>query len=361
MCLLVNQPKTTNFTDAFLTDVFTKNSDGLGVMYAEDGKIHVYKCLPANAQDFIDFYRKHAEGRDCVWHARMQTHGDIDMDNCHPYQVTDDIWLAHNGVLGTGNKWDKSKSDTWHFIRNVLRPALSHNPDLILDPAYQEFLGDVIGRQNKFGLVRADGKTVIINESSGVNFVGAWLSNTYAWSTTKFGFRHTYSSTGPTAHGYYGIYGDDGFGYDSRYSNNQSWYSRTQQASSSVPTTTSQARIYEEDEGQSAFGVVELKPQTQEAKGSYEGTGSSKSKSYAKMTKRQITPFVRALYNQWSRHGLSGIETWVKDAPYKAAAVLSYWYSDVEDIELLVNRDPEEAAVWLEDLFRTDSVTPSMY
>ena len=355
MCLLVNQPKTTNFTDEFLKDVYSKNSDGLGVMYAEDGKLHVYKCLPANAQDFVDFYRKHAEGRDCVWHARMQTHGDIDMDNCHPYQVTEDICLAHNGILSTGNSWDKKKSDTWHFIRNVLKPALTHNPDLILDPAYQSFLGDMIGRSTKFGLVRADGKIVIINEQSGVNFVGAWLSNTYAWSTTKFGFRSQ------TTYGYGGYFGDE---TDSRYSAYGSWYGKTSHGITTNKThgiTSTQARIYEEDEGQSAFGVVDLKPHTRHAKGSYQGSTSSKANELGKLTKRQVTPYVRALYNQWSRHGISGIETWVKDAPYKAAAVLAYWYSDVEGVEMLVNTDPEEAAAWLEDLFRTDAIAPSMY
>ena len=155
MCLLVKQPSTTSFTDEFLSDVFTKNSDGLGVMYAEDGKLHVYKCLPATAQDFIDFYRKHVDGKDCVWHARMQTHGDIDLDNCHPYKVTENIWLAHNGVLATGNHADKSRSDTWHFIKNVLTPALTAQPELMMDEDWLDFIGDMIGRSNKFGLVNS--------------------------------------------------------------------------------------------------------------------------------------------------------------------------------------------------------------
>lgn len=357
MCLLVKQPKTTSFTDDFLKDVYTRNSDGLGVMYAEDNKLHVYKCLPASAQDFVDFYRKHADGKDCVWHARMQTHGDIDMDNCHPYQVTDDIWLAHNGVLSTGNSWDKAKSDTWHFIHNVLKPALSHNPDLILDPSYQSFLGDMIGRGNKFGLVRADGQTVIINEQSGVNFVGAWLSNTYAWSTTKFGFRSSYQGNANYSdlYSYGGYYG----GWNDSNLQSSRW-------NGEVTTRSSAQRnlILAEDEGDESSGsvgaitgVIESKGQSKAPK----GKGRSYTTQSRELTKRQVTPFVRALYNQWSRNGLAGIEQWVKDAPYKAAAVLSYWYSDVDDIESLVVKDPDEAAIWLEDLFRTDSVAPSMY
>lgn len=327
MCLLVKQPKATIFTDAFLEDVFGKNSDGLGVMYAEEGKLHVYKCLPATAKDFIDFYRKHAEGRDCVWHARMKTHGDIDFENCHPYLVTEDIWMAHNGILSTGNKNDKTKSDTWHFIRNVLRPALTANPDLILDPEYQNYLGDMIGNSNKFGFVRADGEIVIINEQAGVEFENAWLSNTYAWTPSKFGFRSAYQGNG---------------GYTDMYSGyNRGWWS-----------------AYDNDE----YPDYGVSPDNLTPKG-FGKVGKQYKKQPPKAvapTAAQVSPMIKAAYNQWVRRGLAGIEQWVYDAPHKAVSVLAYWYDDVEGIEDLVDYDPDEAAVWIEDLFRSDSITPSM-
>lgn len=334
MCLLVNQPATTAFTDDFIEDVYLKNSDGFGVMYAEDGKVHVYKCLPRNAQDMIDFYRAHAEGRDCVWHARMQTHGDIDLDNCHPYRVTDDIWLAHNGILSTGNASDKTKSDTWHFIHNVLAPALKGDPDLMLDLGWQKFIGSMIGTGNKFGLVRADGKTVIINESAGVTFVGAWLSNTYAWSTTKFGFRSAYQAQS----GY-----SDSYSVSGRH--NQAWW----------------AGRYDEDEDYGyGYGKVgssyPAEEKIQEAKGSYV-QGSSEDPA---VTTAQVERWVKAAYNQWQRRGLAGIEQWVKDAPHKAANLLSFWYDDIDSLAALVDDDPEEAAIWIEDLFTSDSVKPSL-
>ncbi len=327
MCLLVKQPASTVFTDDFLEDVYSKNSDGLGVMYAEDGKLRVYKALPANAKEFIDFYREYIENKDCVWHARMQTHGDIDFDNCHPYKVTDDIWLAHNGVLSTGNSADKSRSDTWHFIRNIIAPALTANPDLLVDADWHDFIGDMIGRSNKFGLVRADGEIVIINEKSGVEFVGAWLSNTYAWSTHKFGFRSSYQSQS----GYTDMYGS---GYSG------SWYKGLQYEDEPE---------YEEPVG--GFGKV---GKSYEAKGSYE-----KEEKKA-LTASQIRPMIRACYNSFERRGLAGIEQWCYDAPHKAAAVLSYWYDDIDDIEMLAE-EPVEAAEWIYDLFRTDSIQPSLY
>lgn len=326
MCLLVKQPKATSFTDDFLADVYSKNKDGLGIMYAESGELHVYKTLPANAQDFIDFYRAHADGRDCVWHARMQTHGDIDMDNCHPYMVTDDIWMAHNGVLSTGNDNDRSRSDTWHFIRNFLAPSLKADPDLMLDKDWQAFVGDMIGRSNKFGFVRSDGEIVIINQKAGVEFVGAWLSNTYAWSTTKFGF-HTPSYQSPGYGSFDYQAGREWWAGQTSYYDDDNWtYNRSLTKSS----TTAKEEKKEEETG------------------------------FVEPTESQLRKIVRAASNSWSRNGLAGIEQWVKDAPHKAAHLLGMYYSDVDELYALAYDDPEEAAVWIDDLFRTDSVAPSL-
>jgi hypothetical protein len=342
MCLLVNQPASTVFTKDFIEDVYIKNSDGFGVMYAEHGKIHVYKCLPTSGQDMYDFYQKHAEGRDCVWHARMQTHGDIDLDNCHPYRVTDDIWLAHNGILATGNAADKTKSDTWHFIRNIIQPALTADPDLMLDENWQKMIGGIIGGSNKFGLVRADGEIVIINQQSGVNFVGAWLSNTYAWSTTKFGFRSSYQAQSGYSDQYssynrsrYWEDEDQGTAYTEWWhgQKDNSWYTKT-------TTTEAKGKVVQEEETDQVAVAREV----------------------VNYTPQEIRPMVRAAFNCWMRNGLAGIEQWCKQAPYKAAAVIGYWYDDLDngELEQMVSEEPNEAAMWIEDLFRTDSIQPSM-
>lgn len=329
MCLLVQQTTQSKFSDEFLADVFNKNQDGLGVMYAEDDKMHIFKCLPASAAEFIDFYRKHAEGRNCVWHARMQTHGDIDFDNCHPYKVTDDVWLAHNGILSTGNSADTKKSDTWHFIQNFVRPALIGNPDLLTDVNWQKFLGEIIGRGNKFALVRNDGAVVVINAAAGINYENAWLSNTYAWSYYKF-----------TGKG----------GYTDMYSNYPGSRSRW-----------SSLGLDDDEDYYSSYGTnFNPKSGTTEVKGSYVG-GRDLTKYPPKiLTAAQISPYVKAAYNQWTRRGEQGVEQWVFDAPHKAAALLAYWYEDIDDIGDLVETYPEIAAEWITDLFVTDSISPSL-
>lgn len=301
MCLLVSQPKHT-FDEDFLIDVYNKNQDGLGIMYAEGDKVHVYKCLPANEQDFVDFYMKHAANRPCIWHARMQTHGDIDMDNCHPYRVTEDIWLAHNGILSTSNESDKSKSDTWHFIKNVLAPALSCDRNLMANPDWIAFIGKLIGSGNKFALLRSDGETAIINQSAGLTFQESWLSNTYAWTPSKHGY---YSDVYQSYAGYY-----------------------------DTDLTPSRSKPYR---------YKSLFTDSKDVKPSYE---------VKKLRESDVKKYLRAAFNSYSRQGPNGLYQWVLDAPHKASAILGLWYEDVEGIEELAHEDPSEAADWIESILQ---------
>ena len=190
MCLLVVQPiGAPSLTQAWLEDFYSSNSDGVGIMRAVDGELLIEKILPTNAQEFVDFYLNHIDGHECAFHLRMKTHGNIDMENCHPYEVFNraehglDVWLMHNGVLSTGNAGDTTKSDTWHYIRNYLRPMLANNIDFAFTDEFAEIIGDHIGASNKFVIMDNNGRINTVNQDSGVFWGGRWLSNTYAWSS----------------------------------------------------------------------------------------------------------------------------------------------------------------------------------
>lgn len=187
MCLLVSQPEGTKWDDDFIEVVFERNGDGLGVMYAEGNTIYTAKVVPNTLEDFKEFFDERIQGKACAWHARMQTHGDIDLANCHPYEVLGGdypLYLMHNGVLRTDNKEDTSKSDTWHYIRRFLVPMLEHQPEWFMSEDFAELIGKHIGLSNKFVLMDAYGNTVCINDKVFLKHNGAKLSNDYAWDTT---------------------------------------------------------------------------------------------------------------------------------------------------------------------------------
>lgn len=188
MCLLFFKPANVRFSDEQLADFWKRNQDGFGVMYAKDGKLVVAKAL-GGVQDWIKFHREH-EMYDSCWHTRMRTHGDIDLENTHPYtvfgeegEVPTPVAMMHNGVLRMGNSADPSKSDTWHYIRNYIRPLTSKDPSVIFSKEFGEIIGKHIGDSNKFALMDHTGRVQLVNKDAGIEWGGCWFSNTYAWDS----------------------------------------------------------------------------------------------------------------------------------------------------------------------------------
>ena len=243
MCLLVTQSADSPILSAeWLEDFYDSNSDGVGVMYAFDGRLVVEKLLPKDGKEFVQFYNEHIHGRECAFHLRMKTHGHIDLINCHPYEILNyedhgiDLWLMHNGILHTDNKADITKSDTWHYINDYLRPMLIDNPDFAFHPSFNALISDHIGSSNKFVIMDNFGRQAVLNEPQGVYWGGRWLSNTYAWSAPTavsksieadrydLGLAEEQIATAPISYSYspykyanYSSYGGsylDGMGYD---------------------------------------------------------------------------------------------------------------------------------------------------
>ena len=111
------------------------------------------------------------------------------MANAHPYEVLNkaehgiDLWMVHNGILSGVSADQKHMSDTWHFIRDTMRPMLASFPELLRNPAFIELVEDRIGASNKLVFMDSFGTITTINEAAFHNFSGAKLSNTYAWSS----------------------------------------------------------------------------------------------------------------------------------------------------------------------------------
>lgn len=182
-------------TAGLIEDIFQSNADGLGVMYAKaGGACKIVKRLPASAAHA----RRVVEAlpnddRMVAMHWRMRTHGDIDLANCHPYQINEASWLMHNGVLRTGNAADTTKSDTWHFAKDYLADA---PPDVLHNPNVADMIADYIGN-NRFAILSADGRMSVVNRDQGIEHDDVWYSNTYAWSPELLipTYEHTHEYT----------------------------------------------------------------------------------------------------------------------------------------------------------------------
>lgn len=201
-------------TEGLISSIFKKNGDGLGFMFSDNGELKTYKFLPpdeATARQIVEAMPD--DDREIAVHWRWRTHGDIDLENCHPYWINEEagIALMHNGVLSTGNAGDTKKSDTWHFAKNFLS---MHPADVLHDFNFRRLVASFIGGNNKFAIMSADGRLSVLNKSSGVEAGNVWFSNTYAWDSELLIPRKSYG--GHQSWAGYGRYlgdGDDsGFG-----------------------------------------------------------------------------------------------------------------------------------------------------
>jgi hypothetical protein len=321
MCLLIHHTPETQFDIEHLRDFYSRNSDGFGAMVSKPDGVKIIKTV-GNLDEINELYNNEIKGFEAVIHFRMQTHGDIDLFNCHPYQVTDNLWMAHNGILSTGNKDDVTKSDTWHYIQNFLKPLLARDPHLIHEPSFQKLIESHIGYTNKFGFMDGDGKVVIVNRQAGVQHFNAWLSNTYAWSPSKWNyFTDTYNRQPST---YQSTYGQSFWDKDASVYNSQ-----TNTWSKSPPQLTKK----------------EKKAKRKKSKDSSELNRPIK--EVDQLSTESLGRIIRSCYNAMQRNPQSGILDWVIMHPMKAQHLIWEFYPDMynpHQIGDIVNSDPDEAA-----------------
>jgi len=171
MCIAIVKPLGKTISKDTLKACAKNNPDGMGFAYIKDGTLYINKYL----NDFDRFYKDYSEletTSPMLIHFRIATHGEVNLDNCHPFILNDKMALVHNGVItGYGDK--KTKSDTVDFIEKVIGNIGWKNWK---NPAFRELVGKAIG-YSKLAILDENGNYYIINESKGNWNDGVWYSN----------------------------------------------------------------------------------------------------------------------------------------------------------------------------------------
>jgi hypothetical protein len=173
VCLIIVKPANKTVPLPLLKQSYIDNPMGWGIMFVEDGFLQVFKGFAENTYlQTVEKY-KHLE---MVIHTRYATHGKINTENCHPFKVTKNVWMMHNGVLHGYQVTNPAMSDSWHFAQYI-RPMVNTKPAVLADKAFQNMISEVIGPSNKMVFLDNEGHVNIINEHCGLRYEGLWLSN----------------------------------------------------------------------------------------------------------------------------------------------------------------------------------------
>lgn len=184
MCIAISKPKETLIPHTYLEQSWKNNDDGAGFMYAEQGKLHIQKGF-LSFDHFMSKYTPHEE-KPCVVHFRIATHGHINKDNTHPFQVSETLGFVHNGIISNVScASDVSKNDTHHFNEQYLKKLYEQDKNFIYKDIYKNLIAKFIG-SSKLIFLNNEGESTIINKSLGKEDNGVWYSN------------HSYKPSTPT-------------------------------------------------------------------------------------------------------------------------------------------------------------------
>lgn len=181
MCIALNKPAGITLTRDIYSECYDSNPDGAGFAYVEDGKIVIDKGY-FNFDRLYEALKPH-EQKALLVHFRIATHGTVNADNCHPWLVDCGLVngkpyqfaVIHNGILDHPSC--KDKSDTGHFVDDIMKPLLTRDPWFFDAPVGISIFEKIIGRANKLVIMRNDGQTYIINAKAGEVAHGTWFSN----------------------------------------------------------------------------------------------------------------------------------------------------------------------------------------
>jgi len=124
MCIIIHREQGSNVPNDVLNYNRTKNPDGFGISWRENGIVHVEKFSPKEYDAFHDLLKRidRQPNIEYVAHYRLATHGAPCKELSHPFIYTDptvgEVHIFHNGIIRIPT--EKGESDTSQFVKDVL-------------------------------------------------------------------------------------------------------------------------------------------------------------------------------------------------------------------------------------------------
>lgn len=184
MCIIAIKPaQAAMFDESIIRTMFSRNPDGAGYMFVEDGKVRIEKGFMDVGSLIESLREKDFDGKNLILHFRIGTSGLRDGLNTHPYPVFEtngisckaDIAMAHNGILHDFTPRIGSKiNDTQCFIHEVLEHL---DKDFLKDEGKMFLISKLIGTN----------RLAFLNEKDEVVTLGDFISDQgYLFSNSSY-------------------------------------------------------------------------------------------------------------------------------------------------------------------------------
>lgn len=194
MCLALYKPAKAKLNQDEMRTAFKANPDGAGFAYYDPTlkRVIIQRGYFTFNELWTDLAPIMADNCPLILHYRWATHGDITVENCHPFELLDGA-LIHNGIIsGMGTSVYKSsnkyytppvgktcadmecsddRSDTREFVEDYL---VGMDSKALLSA--KKLIEHTIG-YSKLVTIHNDGSVIIFNEDSGHWRNGVWYSN----------------------------------------------------------------------------------------------------------------------------------------------------------------------------------------
>lgn len=181
MCIaILNTKKGKEITKEELLNCYYNNPDGIGLFYADRNKIRVYKTL-SNFEEFhLEYLKARKLKTNICLHFRIGTSGKKDLLNCHPFEVSPNLYFCHNGIIDVPVPKNSIISDTIVFNETILKNL----PDGFLSNKAIKRLIESYTHGSKLLFLDSNSNFTITNEKSGCWHGGNWFSNySYLYKT----------------------------------------------------------------------------------------------------------------------------------------------------------------------------------
>jgi predicted glutamine amidotransferase len=182
MCIACYNNKHSVLDEQTLNNMISNNPDSFGLIWVDNNKLQTFKTLDSN--EFKKKYYKIKEKlkTEVILHCRIATSGQIDLINCHPFNIDENLAFVHNGIMHEFDKRDKKHSDTYHLneLFKTLPAGFLNNNGIV------ELITKVCDYDNKLIFMDNYSNVTIINEKEGHWDNGNWFSNkTYSYKKPK--------------------------------------------------------------------------------------------------------------------------------------------------------------------------------